>query len=69
VEFITRSSRRYALDIACGSGTFLLAATERLRATFDANEADAESTLLDHLRTHVIGNDKDGVALHVAKLT
>lgn len=62
-------SRRYALDIACGSGTFLLAASERLRAAFDANESDAEGSVADHLRKHVIGNDVDGVALHVASLT
>lgn len=62
-------SRRRALDIACGSGTFLLAATERLREAFDANEADAEITVLEHLRQRVIGNDQDGIALHVASLT
>ena len=62
-------SKRRVLDIACGSGTFLLAATERLRSTFDANEADAEATVLDHLRSHVVGYDQDDVALHVANLT
>ena len=41
---------RCALDFACGSGTFLLAATERLRSAFDANEADSESEMFDHLR-------------------
>ncbi|MGO8897999.1 MAG: class I SAM-dependent DNA methyltransferase [Isosphaeraceae bacterium] len=62
-------SQRHVLDIACGSGTFLLAATERLRSTFDANEEDAEANVLDHLRSHVIGYDQDDVALHVANLT
>ena len=62
-------ARRYALDFAYGSGTFLLAATERLRSVFDANEADSESELLDHLRSHVIGNDRDSVAILVANLT
>jgi N-6 DNA Methylase len=62
-------ARRYALDFACGSGTFLLAATERLRSVFDANEADSESELFDHLRAHVIGNDWDSVAILVANLT
>ncbi len=62
-------ARRYALDFACGSGTFLLAATERLRSVFDANEADSESELSDHLRSHVIGNDRDNVAILVANLT
>ena len=42
-------ARCYALDFACGSGTFLLAATARLRSVFDANEADSESELFDHL--------------------
>jgi len=62
-------ARRYALDFACGSGTFLLAATDRLRSVFDANEADSESELLDHLRAHVVGNDRDSVAILVANLT
>ena len=62
-------SQRHVLDIACGSGTFLLAATERLRSSFDANETDSEATVLDHLRDHVIGYDQDEVALHVANLT
>jgi hypothetical protein len=62
-------SRRYALDIACGSGTFLLAASERLRAAFDANESDAEGSVFDHLHKHVVGNDLDSVAIHVASLT
>ena len=61
-------SKRYALDIACGSGTFLLAAST-LRTAFDANEADAGSSVVHHLREHVIGNDRDGIALHVANLT
>ena len=62
-------ARRYALDFACGSGTFLLAATNRLRSVFDANEAGSESELFDHLRAHVIGNDWDSVAILVANLT
>jgi SAM-dependent methyltransferase len=61
--------QRRVLDIACGSGTFLLAATERLRSIFDANEEDAEATVLEHLRGHVVGYDQDDVALHVANLT
>ena len=62
-------ARRYALDFACGSGTFLLASAERLRSVFDANEADSESELFDHLSSHIIGNDRDSVAILVARLT
>jgi hypothetical protein len=60
--------KRYALDFACGAGPFLLAATERLAAMFDANETNAEPTLLEHLRKHVIGNDLDDIALLVTRL-
>ena len=61
-------SRRYIADLACGSGSFLLAATERLRDAFDANEADSEDDVLEHLRSHVIGNDKDDIAVLVARM-
>ncbi|QEH35207.1 Type I restriction enzyme EcoKI M protein [Aquisphaera giovannonii] len=61
--------RRHALDMACGSGTFLLAASERLRSAFDANESESERSVIEHLRRHVVGNDVDSVALHVAGLT
>ncbi|HUT88062.1 MAG TPA: N-6 DNA methylase [Thermoguttaceae bacterium] len=44
-----RPSERLVADIACGSGSFLLAATERLRDVFDAREHDAEASVLDHL--------------------
>jgi len=61
-------SRRYVADLACGSGSFLLAATARLRDAFDANEADAEDTVVDHLRSRVFGNDQDDIALLVARM-
>lgn len=61
-------SRRYIADFACGSGSFLLAATERLRDAFDANEADAEDTVLEHVQARVIGNDQDPIAILVARM-
>ena len=63
-----RASERFVADIACGSGSFLLAATERLRDVFDAREHDAEAHVLDHLRHHVIGNDIDGIAILLTRL-
>lgn len=61
-------SQRYIADLACGSGSFLLAASARLRDAFDANEDDSEDSLLVHLRSRVIGNDQDDIALLVARL-
>lgn len=61
-------SRRHVLDMACGSGSFLLAATSRLRDAFDTGEVDAEETVGEHLRSHVFGNDLDDIALLVAKM-
>lgn len=63
-----RPSQRCVLDVACGSGSFLLSATQRLREAFDAREPDAEDNLLDHLRNRVIGNDTDRIAVLVARL-
>ncbi len=63
-----RPSQRIVADVACGSGSFLLAATDRLRGVFDAREQDAEPNVLDHLRRHVIGNDTDAIAILVTRL-
>ncbi len=61
-------SRRFVADLACGSGSFLLAATARLHEAFDANERDAEDNVVDHLRNRVFGNDLDGIALLVTRM-
>jgi hypothetical protein len=61
-------SRRFVADLACGSGSFLLAATARLREAFDANECDAEDTVFEHLRNRVLGNDLDDIALQVTRM-
>ena len=61
-------SQRCILDPACGSGSFLMAATARLRDAFDANESDAEDDVLEHLRARVIGNDVDNIARLVTRM-
>jgi len=63
-----RPSERYILDLASGSGSFLLSATERLRGIFDVREEGSEPDVLEHLRTHVIGNDIDPIAPLVTRL-
>jgi hypothetical protein len=64
-----RQSRRRVLDMACGSGSFLLAATERLSELYDAHEDMIEPSRVAHLRSRVIGYDTDGIALLVTRLT
>lgn len=61
-------SKRCILDPACGSGSFLMAATARLRDAFDANEPDAEDDVLEHLCSRVIGNDIDTIARLVTQM-
>lgn len=63
-----RPSQRYVADIACGSGSFLLAGTQRLREVFDARESEEEGDVVAHLQDHVIGNDTDRIAVLVTKL-
>jgi len=61
-------SKRCILDPACGSGSFLMAATARLRDAFDANEPGAEDDVLKHLSSRVIGNDMDTIARLVTRM-
>jgi predicted RNA methylase len=63
-----RVSQRLVLDMACGSGSFILAATERLRQAYDPREAGAERNLIQHLQRHVVGNDIDPIAILVTRL-
>jgi hypothetical protein len=60
---------RTVCDLACGSGSFLLAATERLEALFHPREPGADSLGQDWLRRAVMGNDLDPVAILVTKLS
>ena len=64
-------SKRCILDPACGSGSFLMAATARLRDAFDANESDAEDDVLEHVllardrerrRQHCPARDPDAIS-------
>ncbi len=61
--------RRAVCDFACGSGSFLLAATERLAALFDPREPESPGDALSYLRDAVMGNDLDRVAILVARLS
>lgn len=61
-------SKRCILDPACGSGSFLMAATARLRDAFDANEPGAEDDVFKHLSSRVIGNDMDTIARLVTRM-
>jgi N-6 DNA Methylase len=60
---------RTVCDFACGSGSFLLAATDRLAKLFDPREPDAMADRTEWLREAVMGNDIDPVAVLVAKLS
>ena len=57
---------RTVCDFACGSGSFLLSATERLSALFHPREPGASSLGPEWVRTAVMGNDIDPVAILVA---
>jgi N-6 DNA Methylase len=60
---------RTVCDFACGSGSFLLAATDRLATLFDPREPDAIKDRTAWLGQAVMGNDIDPVAILVAKLS
>ncbi|MBM4039136.1 MAG: hypothetical protein FJ290_11550 [Planctomycetes bacterium] len=62
-------AERTTCDFACGSGSFLLAATERLRDLFDPREPGISGDRLHYLSRHVVGNDMDRPALLVARLS
>ncbi|WP_437293723.1 N-6 DNA methylase [Sorangium sp. So ce426] len=64
-----RQDQRRVLDMACGSGSFLLAGTERLSELYDAHEDTVEPSRLAHLQSRVIGYDTDEIALLVTRLT
>lgn len=59
--------RRVVLDPACGSGTLLLAAHDRLSRLLPA-EADPDHRQ-EYLRAHLIGSDSDPFAAEIAKLS
>ena len=60
---------RTVCDLACGSGSFLLAATERLSALFHPREPGASALGREGVRKAVMGNDLDPVTILVAKLS
>lgn len=62
-------SHRTVCDFACGSGSFLLAATERLAGLLDPREPGFSGDALSYLKYAVMGNDIDGVAILVASLS
>ncbi len=68
LEFLP-PSQRSVCDFACGSGSFLLAATERLAKLFDPREPESPEDALSYLKNAVFGNDIDRVAILVARLS
>ena len=59
--------RRYVLDPACGSGSFLLSAEARLAELVDPSSLPAPGKLAE-ARRHIQGNDRDKFAVDVARL-
>lgn len=68
VERLPVGNRRI-LDFACGSGQFLVAATDRLSALYNCREPNAPQSLQAHISESVWGNDIDPVAILVTKLS
>jgi len=62
-----RPEKRHIIDPACGSGSFLLAATDRLDNLYDAREVSLDKNT--YLEKHITGNDIDPIALQVARLS
>jgi hypothetical protein len=60
---------RTVCDFACGSGSFLLAATDRLAKLFDPREMDSPLDRTAWLKQSVMGNDIDPVAILVTELS
>ncbi len=62
-------AERSVCDFACGSGSFLLAATDRLAELFDPREFGPAANRTAWLHQAVMGNDIDSVAILVARLS
>ncbi len=60
---------RTVYDFACGSGSFLLAATDRLANLFDPREDNSHTDRTAWLKQAVMGNDIDPVAILVTQLS
>jgi hypothetical protein len=68
VEHIPPGTRTVC-DFACGSGSFLLAATDRLAQLFDPREVAGNIDKTQYLRAAVLGNDIDPVAILMTRLS
>ncbi len=62
-------AERIVCDFACGSGSFLLAATDRLAGLYHPREPGAPRDRTEWVRSAVMGNDIDPVAVLVTKLS
>ena len=62
-----RPEKRHIIDPTCGSGSFLLAATDRLDNLYDPREISLDKKT--YLEDYVTGNDIDPIAIQVARLS
>ncbi|MBC8458277.1 MAG: SAM-dependent DNA methyltransferase, partial [Deltaproteobacteria bacterium] len=62
-----RPEKRHIIDPTCGSGSFLLAATDRLDNLYDKREISFDKKT--YLENYVTGNDSDLIAIQVARLS
>jgi len=62
-----RPEKRHIIDPTCGSGSFLLAATDRLDNLYDPREISLDKKT--YLENYVTGNDIDPIAIQVARLS